>query len=99
MATPLFIPFMASALSWIFREVMVKFVVFVAFFALVSLVVPRAIGYLGGFASTGDISSAFAGISPSVWYVLQFFRLDFGVPLILSAYASRFLIRRLPLIG
>jgi hypothetical protein len=31
--------------------------------------------------------------------VLRFFRLDFGVPLIISAYVSRFLIRRLPVIG
>jgi hypothetical protein len=99
MAAPLFIPFMASFLSWVFREVMVKFVVFVAIFGLVSFLVPRAVSYLGGFISPQSFSSAFTSIDSGVWFVLQFFGLDYGVPLIISAYVSRFLIRRLPVIG
>jgi hypothetical protein len=99
MAAPLFIPFIASMLSWVFREVVVKFVVFIAVFSMVSFLVPIAVSYLGGFISPSSISGAFGAIDSGVWFVLKFFRLNDGVPLIVSAYVSRFLIRRLPLIG
>lgn len=99
MPAPILIPFLASAFSWIFSQAIVKFIVFTSVFALVSIFGPRAASLLGNFISPGFFSDAFSGIDPGVWFVLRFFRLDFGVPLIISAYVSRFLIRRLPVIG
>ena len=98
MAIPL-IPFIATAFTWLLREVVVKFLIFTAVFALVAFFVPYAVGYLGKFADASVFSNAFAAIDGSVWFVLKFFKLDYGVPLIISAYVSRFLIRRLPVIG
>lgn len=85
--------------SWLLREVIVKFVVFTGVFLLVAFLVPKAVEFLGPWISTGGLSSAFSGLSPGVWFFLDFFQLGFGVPLLISARVTRFLIRRLPLIG
>ena len=86
-------------ISWLLREVVVKFVVFAAVFALVAFMVPYAVNYLSGFIGTSGLTGAFASLPAGVWYFLDLFRLDFGLPLALSAMVSRFLIRRLPVIG
>lgn len=96
MAMPLLL---APLVTWIFRDVIVKFLVFSAVFALVVFLVPKAVGYLGSFIGTSGLSSAFSSVGSGVWYFLDFFQLGYGVPLMISAGVSRFLIRRLPFIG
>lgn len=96
MAMPLLL---APVLTWVFRDVVVKFVVFAAIFALVAFLVPKVIGYLGNFINPGGLNSAFGAVGPGVWFFLDFFQLGYGVPLLISAWVSRFLIRRLPVIG
>lgn len=88
-----------SVVSWLLREVVVKFVVFSALFAVVSFLVPYAIEFLGALVDAGGLTNAFAGITPGMWYFLDLFRLDIGLPLCISALCSGFLIRRLPVIG
>ncbi|MCX7180906.1 MAG: DUF2523 family protein [Proteobacteria bacterium] len=90
---------LAPLVTWIFRDIVVKFLVFSAVFALVALLVPKAITYLGGFINPGGLTSAFGAVGPGVWFFLDFFQLGYGVPLLISAWVSRFLIRRLPVIG
>lgn len=85
--------------TWIFREVVIKFVIFAALFAVVAFLVPKAIGYLGGFIGTSGLSAVFGAIPSGVWYFLDMFQLDYGLPLVISASVARFLIRRLPVIG
>jgi hypothetical protein len=84
---------------WILREVVVKFVVFAAVFGLVAFLVPYAVTYLGPFIGVGSLNSAFGAVSSAVWFFLDFFQLGYGVPVVISALVSRFLIRRLPVIG
>lgn len=86
-------------ISWIFREVLIKFVIFSALFAVVSFLVPYVVQFLGTFISSTGLTNAFAGIPDGVWFFLDLFRLDYGIPLIISSMVSRFLIRRLPVIG
>ena len=95
----LFSPLLAPVISFLVREVIVKFVIFTAVFALVVVLVPKAVGYLSPFISGGSLSSAFSGLPAGVWFFLDFFNLGFGLPLLISAFVARFLIRRLPLIG
>ena len=85
--------------TWLLREVVVKAVVFLVLFALVAFLVPYAVGYLGNLISPGGLTAAFSGIPAGVWYFLDLFRLDIGFPLAISALVSKFLIRRLPVIG
>lgn len=96
MAMPLLL---APVLTWLIRDVVVKFVVFSAVFALVVFLVPKAVAYLGNFINPGGLTSAFGVVGPGVWFFLDFFQLGYGVPLLISAWVSRFLIRRLPVIG
>lgn len=85
--------------SWILREVIVKFIVFTAIFAMVAFLVPKAVDFLTPWLTTGGLSAAFSGLSPSTWFFLDFFQIGFGVPMVIAAYVTRFLIRRLPVIG
>lgn len=96
MAMPLLF---APLITWIFRDVVVKFLVFAAVFALVAFLVPKAVAYLGNFINPGGLTSAFGAVGPGVWFFLDFFQLGYGLPLVISAYVARFLIRRLPIIG
>lgn len=90
---------LAPVITWIFREVVIKFLVFAALFALIAFLVPKAISFLGNFINPSGLSAAFGAVSPGVWFFLDFFQLGYGVPLLISAWVSRFLIRRLPIIG
>ncbi len=95
----LFAPLLAPLVAFLFRDVVVRFLVFTAVFALVAFLVPKAVAYLEPFLGLSGLTDAFAGLSSSVWFFLDFFNLAYGVPLLISAYVSRFLIRRLPVIG
>ncbi len=90
---------LAPLLSFLLREVVVKFVVFAAVFALVVFLVPFAVSYIAPFIGTGSLTSAFGALGPGVWWFLDMFNLAYGVPLVVSAYVARFLVRRLPVIG
>jgi hypothetical protein len=92
-------PLLAPVVGFLIREVVVKFIVFTSLFALVAFLVPKAIGFLSPFLGLSSLSSAFTGLPAGVWFFLDFFNLGFGVPLLISAYVARFLIRRLPVIG
>lgn len=96
MAVPVFL---AGALAWLVRSVFIKALALTAVFAVVAVAVPLAVGFLAPHIGLGGLNSAFAGISPGVWFWLDFFNLGFGLPLLISAFVARFLIRRLPVIG
>ena len=85
--------------SWLLREVVVKFAVLSGVFALVAFLVPKAVNLLGDFLNAGSLTSAFSGLPSSVWFFIDAFQLGYGLPLVISAYVARFLIRRLPVIG
>jgi hypothetical protein len=99
MSAPVVAAILAPVLGWIFREIVVKFIIFSALYMLVAFLVPYVVGFILPFISGGDLTSAFSVVSPGVWFFLDFFRLDFGLPLLISAVIARFLIRRLPVIG
>lgn len=85
--------------SWIFRGVVVKFVVLTAIFAVMAIVIPYAITLIAPYTGVASLTSAFGGVDSGVWYFLDIFALDYGVPLLIAAHVTRFLIRRLPVIG
>lgn len=54
---------------------------------------------LGGLANVDVFQNAIDVMPEATWYFLGMMALDQGVPLVVSAVAIRFLIRRLPLLG
>lgn len=91
----------SAALGWLLRKVVVQFVVLLAIFEGMSMmwvVLEHVVG-LGGFLSVSAVNDALAGIPSGVWFFLAMFRADIGIKMVISAYATRFLIRRLPVIG
>lgn len=85
--------------SWLLREVVVKFTIMTALFVVLAFLVPKAASLISPWLETSDLSNSFADLSPGIWFFLDFFDLGYGVPLLISAGVTRFLIRRLPVIG
>lgn len=90
---------LAPLVSWIFRGVVVKFVILTGIFAVMAIVIPAAISLLAPHIGVTSLTNSFAGIDSGVWWFLDMFALDYGLPLLISAGVARFLIRRLPVIG
>ncbi len=83
-------------LGFIFRSILIKFVVFFALFFIVT----EFISVIGGLLPTGaSLTGALGGIPAGVWYFLDLFNVSLGIPLLLSAWVTRFTIRRIPVIG
>ena len=85
-----------TALAWLVRSVLVKFVVFFALYFITTEFVSVITSLL---PSSSSLNGALSGIAANTAYFLDVFALQTGLSLVVSAYATRFLIRRLPIIG
>ncbi len=79
-----------------FKSIIAKFFVFFALFFVVTEFIVVVVPMLPG---ASQLSAAFANQASGVWYFLDLFQLSLGVPMCLSAAVTRFIIRRLPVIG
>lgn len=87
-----------AVLAFVLRSVIVKFATFFALFFITTEFVGVLVS-AGILPKANALGSALGGIPASVWYFLELFNVSTGIPLILSAYATRFIIRRIPVIG
>ncbi len=87
-----------AALGFMFRASVVKWATFFALWYVVTEFV-IAIKSSNFFPQVAKLNEAFSGIPTGVWYWLDLFAVSQGAPMIVSAMAARFLIRRLPVIG
>lgn len=83
-------------LGFVITQVVTKLVVFFAIYAVVLAVVA---GIASLIPSASVFSSALGSIPNDVWFFLDYFGFSSGAPLIVAAYATRFLIRRMPIVG
>lgn len=88
-----------SVVTFILQEVFLKFVILAALFFIVVTLTPLIVTALGSMVSAAGLSSAFSGIPAGVWFWLDFAALDVGIPLLISAHVTRFIIRRVPVVG
>lgn len=84
--------------GFVLRSIVVKFVVYFALY-FISTEFIGVLQRIGLFPSASALAGALGGIGSDVWYFLDLFAFSYGVPALLSAYVSRFIIRRIPLIG
>lgn len=85
-----------STLGFVFRGIALKFIIAFLLYWAVSLMAENLIPLLPNKAV---FTSALSQIPPGVWYFLDFFEVSIGLSLVITAYASRFVIRRIPFIG
>jgi hypothetical protein len=86
-----------ALMGLVLKEVVIKFVLFAGLFALVAELTPILLKLLP--TGDGGIASLLSNIPEGLWYFVDLVRLDVGLPAILSASVTRFIIRRLPIIG
>lgn len=85
-----------SLLGFVFRGVIIKFgIMFAAWFLALELI-SALVAYV---PSVTSLSSLFASFPPTLWYFLDLMQVGVGIPLVLSAMSTRFLIRRIPFVG
>lgn len=83
-------------LRFVFRTAIVKFVLFFGLFYVVTEFVPVLASWL---PDSANLSAAFGQQTPHVWFFLDIFEVTTGVSMLLSAWVTRFIIRRIPLLG
>jgi len=88
--------FLMSVISWFVRSVLVKFLIMFALFFVMSEFIPILVKLLPNSTNLKDL---FSLLPDSVWYFLNYFKIPTGITMIISALLTRFLIRRIPLIG
>lgn len=82
-------------LGFVFRTIVIKFLVFFALFFVISEFVP-VLQNAGIIPTVSSLNNAFSGLSQSFWYFADIAAVNYGAPLVISAYASRFILRRIP---
>lgn len=83
-------------LAWVVRSVLVKFVVFFGLYFITTEFISVITNLL---PNSSALNGALSGITPSLAYFLDAFALKTGLSLLVAAYVTRFLIRRIPVIG
>jgi hypothetical protein len=53
----------------------------------------------GILPTASALAGAFGNVGSDVWYFMDLCAFSYGAPLVISAYATRFIIRRIPVIG
>lgn len=85
-----------SVLAWVFRSLLVKFALFFALYFITS----EFVGFIAALLpNTSSINSTLSSITAGTWFFLDVFQLPMGLSALVSAYATRFIIRRMPVIG
>lgn len=85
-----------SVLGFLLRSVVIKFVAYFALFFITTEFIALVVPMLPGASS---LTSAFAAQTPGVWFYLDLFQVGFGASACIGAFVTRFIIRRIPVIG
>ncbi|HEY9270975.1 DUF2523 family protein [Achromobacter sp.] len=85
-----------SILGWLVRSILVKFVLFFGLFFVTTEFMAVLIPSLPG---SDDLFGAIGSLPPSMNYFMSVFQVPFGLSVCFSALVTRFVVRRIPLIG
>ncbi|HCL4783364.1 TPA: DUF2523 domain-containing protein [Salmonella enterica] len=93
---PLLIAALGEILAFVFRTIVVKFVLFVAIYLLISQFAPLLTAHLPAGV---NVSYLFNSLPSALLWFLDIAAFDVTFPMIIVAYFTRFFIRRIPFIG
>ncbi|WP_032116491.1 DUF2523 family protein [Candidatus Arsenophonus nilaparvatae] len=83
-------------LGFVFRTLAIKFIVFSALFLVVTEFVPVLLALL---PTSTNLPELIGQLPDSVWYFMNLFAVITGMKIVISAYLTRFIVRRIPVIG
>lgn len=87
---------LSAVVGWLFRTVLLKFIVFTVMYLVLSAVIGYVTHLLPGPAA---LSSGLAAWSPAMWFFADLTLFTQFFPALIAAYVLRFSIRRIPLFG
>lgn len=90
---------LSSLLGFLFKGVVVKFFVFFGLFYITTEFIPVVIDLFIPNEFNMNLQSLLNQLPNDIWYFLELFKIPFGLSLYVSAMLSRFIIRRIPVIG
>ncbi|EAT4548808.1 DUF2523 domain-containing protein [Salmonella enterica] len=93
---PLLIAALGEMLVFVFRQIVVKFVLFTVMYLLLTQLAPLLTSYLPNGA---NVSALFNSLPSAVLWFLNISAFDVTFPMIIVAYFTRFFIRRIPFLG
>ena len=85
-------------LNWFLRGVVIKFIILTALFYVVEWIGSAVLSQIDISPLTG-MQTLLDSLPTGVLWFMALFRFDVGLPLVLGAMLSKFIIRRLPIIG
>lgn len=86
--------------NWLLRAALLKGAVFGVLYWITVKFTEVMMNHLATAGNPVEgLSQSFSGLSSGALYFIGLTRLDVGIPMIFSAYATGFAIRRLPVIG
>jgi hypothetical protein len=98
LAMPWLATLLTSAITWIFRKAVITFFVITAIYVLIEFLSPLVIRLASNYFNF-QLPDFAAGFTDAAWYFMSIFKIDLGLKLAVAAYATRFLIRRIPVVG
>lgn len=88
----------ASFVGFIFRKLIIVFIITTSVYFLIEFLSPMVARFASGYFGTSP-AALLSSIPAGVWWFASAFKVDFGIKVMFSALATRFLIRRIPFIG
>jgi len=95
---PLLYSLVSSFISWVFRKAIIAFLIATAIYFAIDFLAPLLLRFVGNYLTVNPLA-LLNDIPQSIWWFAAAFKIDFGIKAMFSALATRFLIRRIPLIG
>ncbi|EIM1059102.1 DUF2523 domain-containing protein [Salmonella enterica] len=93
---PLLLAALTEILMFVFKQIVVKFVLFTMLFLMLTQFAPLLTAYLPNGAKVSELISS---LPSSILWFLNLCAFDITFPMIIVAYFTRFFIRRIPFIG
>lgn len=87
-----------GALGFIFRSLVIKFVIFGGLALLIGAIVP-ILQSSGLLPSAATMNLALSSVPSGLAYFLHAFAIDIVGPMLLTAWISRFVLRRIPFLN
>lgn len=88
-----------TVFNWLLRTVVLKFVLFGSFFLITTTTTQYLMSKSIFATGPSGINTLFGNFGSDVWYFLNVFNIPAGISMLVSAYGTRFAIRRIPGIG